>query len=152
MIQRAGLCGDLAGGISLESAEVPFWRSFGMWETKWKNRVGIERPVKTQLNAYSKTVKQSININYDYTNYCISTGSFLQWHWNNCTSFCGSFKVTGRGPACPVLRSIRRQRSSARPWSSTWRSPFAKKRRNRVPKVDGWTCWKAYLWRLWLHE
>lgn len=35
MIQRsAGLCGDLAGGISLESAEVPFWRSFGMWETK----------------------------------------------------------------------------------------------------------------------
>ena len=36
MIQRAGLCGDLAGGISLESAEVPFWRSFGMWETKWK--------------------------------------------------------------------------------------------------------------------
>ena len=54
--------------------------------------------------------------------------------------------MTGRGPACPVLRSIRRQRSSARPWSSTWRSPFAKKRRNRVPKVDGWTCWKAYLY------
>ena len=31
-------CGDLAGGISLESAEVAFWlQSFGyMWETIWE--------------------------------------------------------------------------------------------------------------------
>ena len=48
------------------------------------------------------------------------------------------FTVTHGCPACPVAagRSICRQKSSARPWSSTWRSPFAKKRCDRIPNVD----------------